>query len=201
MKQRHIAAFDFDGTITRRDTLIEFIRFSQGNIRFALGFLLYSPWLVAYKLRLYPNWQAKQKIFTHFFGGMPYAEFQQTCLRFFLQRGDALVYEEARQCIRRHLAQGDEVVMISASVEDWVRPFAESLGVQQVLATRVEVSDRGALTGRFLGRNCYGAEKVARLRTLYPDRAAYTLTAYGDSRGDRELLADADQAYYQLFHH
>ena len=57
----------------------------------------------------------------------------------------------------------------------------------------------GRLTGRFLTPNCYGAEKVNRIRQLLPDRQHYYLVAYGDSRGDRELLAEADEAYYKPF--
>jgi HAD superfamily hydrolase (TIGR01490 family) len=199
MEKRHVAAFDFDGTITRRDTLIEFIRFARGDMRFLLGFLLYSPLLVAFKLKLYPNWKAKQRIFTHFFGGMAYADFQRLCEDFFREKGRALVYQEAESCIRRHLAEGDEVVIISASVEDWVRPFAKAMGVKRLLATRLELTAEGRLTGRFATANCYGAEKVQRLRTLFPSRDEITLTAYGDSRGDKELLAYADVPHYKLF--
>jgi len=64
----------------------------------------------------------------------------------------------------------------------------------KVLGTQIEVID-GRLTGRFLTPNCYGQEKVRRILTLHPDRSAYHLTAYGDSRGDREMLAFADEAH------
>ena len=60
MKQ--IVAFDFDGTITNRDTLLEFIKFAKGKTAFYLGFLLHLPWLLAMKCHLYPNWKTKQMI-------------------------------------------------------------------------------------------------------------------------------------------
>ena len=67
-----IYAFDFDGTLTTKDTLIEFIRFSKGRVRLFLGFLLFSPLLILMKLHLYPNWKAKQRVFSWFFrGGEP----------------------------------------------------------------------------------------------------------------------------------
>jgi HAD superfamily hydrolase (TIGR01490 family) len=194
-----VAAFDFDGTITNRDTLLEFIRFAKGNLRFLLGFLLYSPLLVAFKLRLYPNWKAKQRIFTHFFGGMDYAAFQADCRRFYQQRGASLLYQDAVTRIRQHLADGDTVVIVSASVDDWVRPFADALGVKAVLGTQLQLTPDGKLTGRFATANCYGLEKVARLLTRFPHREEYTLIAYGDSRGDRELLECADVKHYKLF--
>ena len=65
-----IYAFDFDGTLTTKDTLIEFIRFSKGIVRLFLGFLLFSPLLILMKLHLYPNWKAKQRVFSWFFKGM-----------------------------------------------------------------------------------------------------------------------------------
>jgi HAD superfamily hydrolase (TIGR01490 family) len=202
MTKKHVAAFDFDGTITRRDTLIEFIRFACGNVRFLSGFLLYSPLLVAFKLGLYPNWKAKQRIFTHFFGGMDNARFRRLCEDFYQQRGQSLIYHEAQECIREHLAAGDEVVIISASAEDWVKPFAQILGVSHLLATQLELTDDGCrLTGRFASANCYGAEKVERLRSLFPRRDEILLTAYGDSRGDKELLAYADTAHLKPFRH
>lgn len=69
MKKR-IYAFDFDGTLTTRDTLIAFIRYAKGTRAFVLGFLLHAHLLVLMKLKLYPNWKAKQKIFSYFFKGM-----------------------------------------------------------------------------------------------------------------------------------
>ena len=68
MKQ--IVAFDFDGTITNRDTLLEFIKFAKGKTAFYLGFLLHLPWLLAMKCHLYPNWKTKQMIFSYFFKGV-----------------------------------------------------------------------------------------------------------------------------------
>lgn len=91
--------------------------------------------------------------------------------------------------------EGAEVVIISASIDNWVQPFFPSV---KVLGTQVEVRD-GRLTGRFLSSNCFGQEKVNRLLTVYPQRSDYHLTAYGDSKGDRELLAFADESYYKPF--
>ena len=62
-----IAVFDFDGTVTTKDTLLEFIKFVRGPVSFYAGFLRYAPQLLAYKLGLYPNWKVKQQIFSHFF--------------------------------------------------------------------------------------------------------------------------------------
>ena len=195
---KRIAAFDFDGTITRKDTLIEFLRFAGGSARFYAVFALYSPLLVLMKLKLYSNQKTKEKIFAHYFNGMPVEQFDDLCRRFFEQKGQSLIYLDAKAQIAKHKAQGDEVVIISASIENWVSHFADELKADKTLATQVEVQE-GKLTGRFLSANCYGKEKVNRLLSAYPDRDKYFLIAYGDSRGDKELLQFADEQHYKQF--
>ena len=177
--KKKIYAFDFDGTITTRDTLIAFIRYAKGTSAFVLGFLLHAPLLVLMKLGLYPNWKAKQRVFAYFFKGL-----------------DLEAFNDLR-------AEGADVVIVSASIDNWVQPFftapgALDLPALTVLGTQIEVAE-GRLTGRFLTRNCYGQEKVNRLLALYPHRSDYHLTAFGDSRGDRELLAFADESHFKPF--
>lgn len=195
---KRIAAFDFDGTITRKDTLIEFLRFTGGGARLYAVFALYSPLLVLMKLKLYSNQKAKEKIFAHYFKGMQIDQFDDLCRRFFEQKGDALVYADAKAQIAKHKEQGDEVVIISASIENWVCHFADALRADKLLATKVKVED-GKITGCFLTANCYGKEKVKRLLSEYPERDSYYLVAYGDSPGDKELLQFADEQHYKQF--
>lgn len=195
---KRIAAFDFDGTITRKDTLIEFLRFSGGSVRLYAVFALYSPLLVLMKLKLYSNQKAKEKIFAHYFKSMPIEQFDNLCRRFYEQKELALIYAEAKAQIAKHKEQGDEVVIISASLENWVCHFAEALKADKLLATQVDIQD-GKLTGHFFTANCYGKEKVNRLLSVYPERNKYYLMAYGDSRGDKELLQFADEQHYKSF--
>lgn len=191
--RRKVAVFDFDGTLTEKDTLLEFIRFSCGNIRFLWGFLFFSPVLILMKLHLYPNWKAKQKIFAYFFKGWEYDRFKLKGKKFAdviekFKRNDVL------SLMNRHLQNGDEVYVISASMEEWVCPWCQRHGVLHVLGTKMEVDGKGIITGRFLSKNCYGWEKVNRLLAYEPIRGDYELYAYGDSRGDREMLEFADHA-------
>ena len=92
-----------------------------------------------------------------------------------------------KERLQWHLRQGHKVYVISASIEEWVKPFFRTLGDVTVLATKA----RPDLSG-FASNNCYGQEKVERLLKAEPDRANYYLYAYGDSRGDREMLAFSD---------
>ena len=190
-----VYAFDFDGTLTRRDTLIEFIRFAKGDKAFLLCFLRYSPLLVLMKLGLYPNWKAKQRVFSHCFRGMAVDTFNSLCSRFACDKA-RLMRPKGMKKLRKVLAEGGKVVVVSASVNNWVEPFFAGIGGVYVVGTMVEERE-GVLTGRFLTKNCYGEEKVTRLLQLFPERTQYWLTAYGDSRGDFELMDFANESYYR----
>ena len=196
---RKIYAFDFDGTLTTKDTLLEFIRFAKGSGQMFRGFLLFSPLLILMKLHLFPNWKVKQKIFSYFFKGMKIDDFNALCTRFAKQNRHLLRpagIEKVRQTIDK---EHTTVLIISASIDNWVRPFFDEIDKKiQVLGTQIEIK-KGRLTGQFTTKNCYGEEKVNRLTALYPHRETYYLIAFGDSRGDKELLAFADKGFYKPF--
>ena len=196
---RKIYTFDFDGTLTTKDTLLEFIRFAKGGGQMVRGFLLFSPLLLLMKLHLYPNWKAKQQLFSYFFKGMNIDDFNALCTRFTEQNKHLLRpagIEKVRQAIEEEQAT---VLIISASIDNWVRPFFDEIDKKiQVLGTQIETNG-GRLTGQFTTKNCYGQEKVNRLTALYPHREAYELIAFGDSRGDKELLDFADKGFYKPF--
>ena len=196
---RKIYAFDFDGTLTTKDTLLEFIHFAKGSGQMFRGFLLFSPLLILMKLHLFPNWKAKQKIFSYFFKGMKIDDFNALCTRFAEQNKHLLRpagIEKVRQAIAE---EHTTVLIISASIDNWVRPFFDEIDKKiQVLGTQIETKE-GRLTGLFTTKNCYGEEKVNRLTALYPHREAYYLIAFGDSRGDKELLTFADKGFYKPF--
>ena len=194
---RQIAFLDFDGTITTKDTLLEFIKFSKGSFRFYLGFLINSPWLLAWKARIISNQRAKERILTWFFGGVQLDHFQDTCNRFATTAIPGLIRPKALTEIRLLQEKGVEVVIVSASPANWLQPWTDQLGVG-LLATRLETRNQ-TVTGRILDRNCHGDEKVRRIRESY-DLSAYDLViAYGDSSGDKPMLALAANSFFKPF--
>ena len=116
---RKIVAFDFDGTLTTKDTLLAFIRYAKGSTGFWLGFLRYSPQLVLMKLGLYPNYKAKQKVFAHFFKGMTLEAFDALCQRF-ASDNRHLLRPQALETLNKAISEGAEVVIVSASIDNWV---------------------------------------------------------------------------------
>ena len=184
-----LAAFDFDGTISRRDTFLPFLQRLCGAQR-VFRALARS----AGASRLDRN-AFKDGVLVHLLEGRVLAEVEEAGAEYarFLEH-DGRLRPEALARIAEHKALGHGVVVVSASPEGYLGPLGERLGADAVLATRLEVAEDGRLTGRMLGLNCRGPEKVARLDGWLATSGQVPghLWAYGDSSGDRELLARAD---------
>lgn len=156
-------------------------------------FLMYSPLLVLMKLHLFPNWKAKQLIFAHFFAGMRIEKFDALC-RDFAEEYQHLLRPKGVTLVHEALVAGAQVFIVSASIDNWVRPFFKVRGLDgvRVLGTQIEVID-GRLTGKFKSNNCYGEEKVHRIcealttttanaygtPSLSFDRTQYEIEAFG----------------------
>lgn len=200
-----IYCFDFDGTITSKDTLLEFISFVKGRMHLLLGFVIYSPFLILMKCHLYPNYKIKEKIFAYFFKDMSEDCFNSYCYEFASCCHNTIIRPKAIEEINKAISEKTSIFIVSASIDNWVAPFFTSLidkGIKvKVLGTKIEIKD-GVVTGKFLSANCYGAEKVCRIKNeLKEPRNNYYITAYGDSRGDKEMLDYADKGFYKLFRH
>jgi HAD superfamily hydrolase (TIGR01490 family) len=195
--QERIAFFDFDGTITTKDTLLEFIKYYKGAARFYFGFLLNSPWLVAYKLKVISNQAGKERMLTWFFGNTPQDKFQARCNSFATEIIPTLLRPKATQEIALLQQKGFTVVIVSASPEDWLRPWTEKIGVA-LLASRLETKNN-KLTGKLVGRNCHGEEKVNRIIENYELSGYSDIQAYGDTSGDKPMLGLATVSFYKPF--
>ncbi|MBS5979219.1 MAG: HAD-IB family hydrolase [Dysgonomonas mossii] len=192
-----IAVFDFDGTITTVDTLFDFIRFYYGFPRLIVGLFVLSPVLIIFKLGFIPNDKAKELLFSYFFKGKTLSEFNTLCKEY-KNRINQRLRSQAIDKIRFHQQQGHIVLINSASIYNWILPWAQSVGIENVISTEIEVKE-GVITGKFKGENCYGVEKVKRFLELYPYRDTYQLYVYGDSSGDKPLLDIADFPFYKEF--
>ncbi len=195
--KKTIAFFDFDGTITTKDTLLEITRFVKGDFSFILGFSLLSPWLIAMKLKLVSNTKTKERFLRYFFGGMPVAEFKKNCERFANEKIPALIRPKAMEEIQKHLRNGSEVVIVSASPENYISLWCAQHNIS-CIATRLETID-GLVTGKLQGKNCHGDEKVRRIHHDFNLPDYEEVYAYGDSSGDEPMLALANFSFYKPF--
>lgn len=193
-----VAAFDVDGTLTRRDTLLPFLWRVAGPLQFVGYTIRLLPVLLRYALGQIPNGKAKERVLGQFLGGRSVAEIERVARAFATETLPRLLRTEALERLRWHRRKGHRVVLVSASPELYLRPWAETEGIDTVLATRLS-TEAGRLTGHFDGENCYGPEKRRRLRAAVPDLDDVDVYAYGNSRGDRELLDMADHAFYRSF--
>jgi HAD superfamily hydrolase (TIGR01490 family) len=189
-----LAAFDLDGALTRRDTLLPFLYRAVGRAQ-AYRALLASSLSLARAAALGGAHRdlAKAAVLGRVLAGVPRAALAEAAESY----ADQVVAHGLRPDVRTrvdwHRAEGHELVLVSASPELYVAPIGRRLGFDDVLATRLEVDAAGLLTGRLLGANCRGPEKVARLRQWRGDELVVAY-AYGDSPGDREMLALAATA-------
>lgn len=198
MKTQTIVVFDFDGTITKKDSFLKFIEFSKGRWWLFVGVALHLPQIIAMKCRLFPNWKAKQALFSFFFKSVSYEKFNYWGDDF-CSEIDKIVRSKALDAINFHKCKGDSIIIVSASIENWISPWAARVGADMVIATKIEKNHDGKLTGKFFSKNCYGQEKVNRLLEVYPNRNDFKLIVYGDSRGDKELLEFSDLGYLNKF--
>lgn len=194
---RSIAFFDFDGTITRKDTMLEFIRFSKGDTSYYAGMLLLSPWLLAMKAGIISNAEAKERMLAHFFKGLSLGDFNNYCASFIDKALPSLLRPDAMQKIREHQNNGDEVVVVSASAENWVAGWCNA-NKMACLATRLEVVN-DKITGKLSGPNCNGPEKVNRIKANYDPANYESVYCYGDTSGDRPMLSIATHPFYRHF--
>lgn len=192
-----VATFDFDGTVTYKDTLLPFL-IEIGGISKALGNLTReSPYLAGYVMGFVPRQKAKEAILTRYFQGMPIDQINDLGKKFASGKLNRLVRPEALQRIKWHQSQGHRCILISASLDVYLSPWSSQHGFQDIITSRLDVDFKGKATGRLIGANCWGPEKSRRLEELLGPRESYLLYVYGDSRGDKEILSMADYAFYR----
>ena len=193
-----VAAFDFDGTLLRGDSLWHFVRYALGDGRLLRLLVGQGFNLLAHALRMRRNSVAKAR-FLHAAFGRYRRPALEALGREFAETGlDPRLDPQMLANVMRHRALGHRLIVVSAALDLYLEPWARRHGFEACLCSALEFDADGRLTGALQGDNCFGAEKVARLRSyLGTDPAAQELHVYGDSRGDRELLQIATYAYFR----
>ena len=194
-----LAVFDFDGTITRTDTFPMFLRHSRSRARFVHDSIASIPTLCLLLAGRIPRQEAKRRILDIFFHGWSREEIRRAGSRFAARALPRVVRPRALERIRSHQRSGHQVLVVTASVDEWVAPWCRSQGVE-LLATRLEYDAHGTFTGHLATRNCRGDEKVERImRAVGEPRERMYVYAYGDSAGDKPMLQWADESRYKPF--
>jgi phosphatidylglycerophosphatase C len=190
------AFLDFDNTITRRDSFVDFLLFAVGIRGLIFSFYFLIPVLGKFFLHIITNEKAKEKVLSFFFKGMTEEELFKTGTEYGTKMLPRIIKKDAVNRIRWHKRQGHHVVVISASFDFWLKEWCGSEGVD-LICSRMEI-ENGRVSGKIDGKNCYGGEKVKRIRERFDIENAY-IYAYGDSKGDYEMLKLADEPFFRFF--
>jgi phosphatidylglycerophosphatase C len=192
---RPLVAFDFDGTLTVRDSFAAFLAWRRSPWRLAEGIVRLAPAAVRWLIDR-DRGRLKSAAVHVFLGGRTPAQVSEAAEAFASEA--RLLRSDALACWADWGGKGARRVIVTASPELLVAPFARRLGAEALIGTRLEIDAAGRLTGALMGRNCRGPEKVARLREAFGPHVRLA-AAYGDSAGDREMLALAQTVGLKVF--
>ena len=190
-----LSAFDFDGTLTCKDSFVSFLLDSCGLPGLGAK-LLTRPGLVADYIRTGNRGALKSRLLFALFGAISRADLDALIAAFAARTGMTLFRPDA---LRAWRATSGLRVIVTASPECLVARFGEMIGADRVIGTRLGFSADGRLLPDLDGANCRGEEKMRRLREVYGDDLDL-VAAYGDTAGDREMIAAARDGHYRVFH-
>lgn len=192
-----IVAFDFDGTLTIRDSFTQFLRWKAGPGGWALGLVKLAPALAAYG-RDRDRGRIKAASVKEFLAGMDRESLEADAEKFADLVWDRFMRPDALKVWNDWGERGAHRVIVTASPETTVAPFARRLGAEALLGTPLTFDAEGRVTGAFDGANCRGEEKVRRLKAAYGEDLVLT-AAYGDTSGDADMLAIAQSPGFRVF--
>ncbi|MRL67585.1 HAD-IB family hydrolase [Brevundimonas sp. SPF441] len=192
-----IVAFDFDGTLTIRDSFTEFLRWRAGPGAWALGLVKLAPALAAYA-KDRDRGRIKAASVKEFLLGVSRQTLEAEAAAFAEEIWPRFMRPDALEVWNDWGERGAHRVIVTASPTTTVAPFARKLGAEALLGTEFVFDANDRITGDFAGPNCRGEEKVWRLKAAYGENMTLT-AAYGDTSGDTEMLAMAQQPGFRVF--
>ena len=192
-----VAAFDFDGTLTWKDSFTAFLGFACGPAKLGLTAIRRTDIFLDY-LKTRDRGALKSRFLFNLLGDIDEKELDTLIRAFVTATGRGLFRPDALIRWTELADSGLTRVIVTASPESLAAPFGALIGADRVIGTRLKFSADGRLMPRLDGLNCRGAEKVRRLRAVFGDDMQLD-QAYGDTAGDKEMLAAARQGYYRVF--
>jgi HAD superfamily hydrolase (TIGR01490 family) len=192
----NLALFDFDGTITEKDSFLDFIdHISRIHKYLIIKRILMLPVFFAYLLGILPMGKAKEIFLTSCFKGWDKSYFDAIAKKYADSSLPRLIRPSALETIQRHKSNNDRIVVVSASLDSWLEHWCSKYELG-LICSSLETKN-GAITGKLKREDCNGIEKVRRIKKRYYLEEYDTVFAYGDSSGDKDMLELADIAYYR----
>lgn len=197
MDKRVVAVFDFDGTITKGDTFLPFLLHSFGFWKTLWCLAYCSPYLVAYILKLVKNDYAKEKMIYFLFNKLDIAKLDRVLQNFIENKLNSYMRKNVIDRLKWHQKQNHITVLISASLNVYIEPWANKFNFSYVESTVLE-KNKNKYTGKIIGKNCYGIEKVHRLEKIFKNEFSnFETYGYGDSSGDKFFISLCDYKYFK----
>ena len=193
--KRSAVFFDFDGTLTRADSFLPFLRSVVGWRTYWLKLAFCSPVILAYLVKLLPNDVAKQIVLRIFLRGMALIDLQSIGKLYAEQKLEGLLRPLAMERLQWHREQGHVCVLVSASLDVYLQHWAEQHGIDGLICSSLATDQAGKVTGRLLGANCFGVEKVRRIESWLVQHNCQADYGYGDSKGDWPMLSFCREGY------
>ncbi|MBS1550066.1 MAG: HAD-IB family hydrolase [Bacteroidetes bacterium] len=194
---KKIYLFDFDGTLTYKDTMFLFLKF-YAPFQYRISFIQHIPLFVLLKLKLTDAEKVKKSFVSSILKGQSQEKIEKKAQQFFDQNFSTVFRENALEFIQNIDRFHVDAFIVSASLDIWVKPFAHYLKLQ-LIATQAEFVE-GVFTGNFLTPNCNGVEKVNRIKQTIASKKYDKIIAFGDTSGDQPMLKFANESYFKFFH-
>ncbi len=193
---KKLYCFDFDGTLSKKDTLFLFLRFYNSK-RYFIAYLKHLPLFFLLKLKLLEAKSVKQSFISTVLKGESESRLKLSAAAFFESHYPSLIREHALEFIESIPRDSVDAALVTASLDLWAEPFAKQWNMT-LLATEA-LYENGVFTGQFKGENCNGKEKVRRLEHFVKDRKYDKIIAFGDSSGDYPMFKFATESHFKFF--
>lgn len=184
---KNLVLFDFDGTLTKKDSLLQFLFYFSSKPKVLTNILFSSPILILGFMGLYDNGKIKEKLLSNVFEGIKNNEINQRIESFL---ATLEFKKEVLRKLQEHVQANDEVVIVSASLDIWLKPFAKKNNVE-LLCTEWDFEHNC-----FATPNCNKKEKSNRILQKYNLDNFSKVIAYGNSKGDQEMMKLANQKFW-----
>jgi len=188
-----IAFFDFDGTLTTRDTLIDFTRYMAGPFKFMTGLVVLFPQLLLTLLKIIDKDKMARHFIKYYYRNKNINELEQLAAGYTKKRIPKLMNPDVYSQFRHHKRNNHEIAVVSASPFIWLSIWCKNNNVD-LIATKM-VIENDIIKGLLIGNRCNGDEKVRRIKEKYEISGYDTIYAYGNSQGDMPMLQMADKGF------
>ena len=194
---KEIVAFDFDGTLSIRDSFTAFLKWRVGPVAWMAGMVKLVPAALAYAIDR-DRGKIKAASVAVFLKGMPRAKLAAEAEAYAEEIWSQFMRPDALAKWKEWGERGVHRVIVTASPETTIAPFANRLGAENLIGTKLRFDAEDRLTGAFETPNCRREQKVLRIHEVYgPD--VRVLAAYGDTSGDEQMIAMADEKGFRVF--